>query len=256
MEFKKINENTFECLLSKEDLEDFDITMEDFLKDQDKTMDFMRKIIERSEEEIDFEPSSGMVSMQISPLPGDGLSLVFSNRQPLSGMDFLTHVRDILRSHMENISHDHETEETDEHVPDTDSGLNGLDGEKHTADFMDLKSIMEEMGQEKPAKDKKKDAADSARLYYFESFSSLERFCRVWYDKKSVRSQLLKQEKDQGYYLVIEKGKLSKKEFIQLGEALAEYAFFVTDQQIKITNIKEHARVVIAKNAISILRDL
>lgn len=255
MEFKKINENTFECLLSKEDLEDFDITMEDFLKDQDKTMDFMRKIIERSEEEIDFEPSSGMVSMQISPLPGEGLSLVFSNRQPMSGMDFLTHVRDIIRSHMEGITHEHEPEEN-EHETSADEDSVMADGEKHTADFMDLKNIMEEMGQEKPVKNQKKDAVDNARLYYFESFSNLERFCKLWCDKKSVKSQLLKQEKDQGYYLVIEKGKLSKKDFIQLGEALAEYAFFVTDQQIKITNIKEHAKVVIAKNAVSMLRDL
>lgn len=255
MEFKKINENTFECLLSKEDLEDFDITMEDFLKDQDKTMDFMRKIIERSEEEIDFEPSSGMVSMQISPLPGDGLSLVFSNRQPVSGMDLLTHVRDIIRSHMEGMVHERELEDEEDHVQSGDENTGSQDGEKHTADFMDLKSIMEEMGREESEKGQKKNAVENARMYRFERFSDLERFCKSWHGK-SVKSQILKQEQDQGYYLVIEKGRLSRKEYIRLGESLAEYAGFVTDQHIKIVGIREHAKVVIAKDAIAMLHDL
>lgn len=248
MEFKKINENTFECLLSKEDLEDFDISMEDFLKDQDKTMDFMRKIIERSEEEIDFEPSSGMVSMQISPLPGDGLSLVFSNRQPVSGMDLLTHVRDIIRSHMEGLVH----EQTDGE-DDAQSGGDEADG-THTADFMDLKTIMEEMGGGEPAKEQKKEASENARMYRFDSFSDMERFCKSW-SGKPVKSQIFRQQ-EQGYYLVIEKGRLSKKEYLRLGEALAEYAEFVTDQRIKITNIREHAQLVIAKDAVAMLRDL
>lgn len=256
MEFKKINENTFECLLSKEDLEDFDITMEDFLKDQDKTMDFMRKIIERSEEEIDFEPSSGMVSMQISPLPGDGLSLVFSNRQPVSGMDLLTHVRDIIRSHMEGMIHDREQADDEDHTQSGDEGTAGQEGSEQTADFMDLKSIMEEMERGEAEKNHKRDTAENVRMYRFESFSDLERFCKSWKSQKRVKSQILKQERDQGYYLVIEKGRLSRKEYICLGESLAEYADFVTDQHIRIVNIREHAKVVIAKDAITMLRDL
>lgn len=256
MEFKRINENTFECLLSKEDLEDFDITMEDFLKDQDKTLDFMRKIIERSEEEIDFEPSSGMVSMQISPLPGDGLSLVFSNRQPVSGLDLLSHVRDIIRSHMEGVVHEHALEDDEKHVQSGSGDMNILDSETHSADFVDLKSIMDEMGRGRSEQGHKKECAENARLYRFESFSDLECFCKSWFDGKNVKSQILKQEQASGYYLVVEKGKLSKRAFNQLGETLAEYASFVTDQQIRIMNVREHARVVVAKNAIAMLHDL
>jgi adapter protein MecA 1/2 len=254
MEFKRINENTFECLLSKEDLEDFDMTMEDFLKDQEKTLDFMRKIIERSEEEIDFEPTGEMVSMQISPLPGEGLALVFSNRKPMSGMDLLNHVRDILRSHMEGIAEDQEQEEEEEQS--FEPGTHLLQGEKHEAGFMDLNSIMEDVLRQEPEKNKKRNAVSGARAYRFRRFSDLERFCKSWNSDKPVKSQLIKYGNDTDYLLVIEQGKLSKQAYAKLGEALAEYAYFVTDQPLKITGIREHGTVVIDKNAVVTLRDL
>lgn len=256
MEFKKINENTFECLLSKEDLEDFDMTMEDFLKDQEKTIEFMRKIIERSEEEIDFEPSSGMMSMQIAPLPGDGLSLVFSNRQSLSGMDLLNHVRDLIRSHMEEMTHDHEIDEHEDHAQGDEECGNGLDGASNAGTFMDLTSIMDDVRHRKTAQKEAPTASEYSCLYYFKSFANLEAFCKSWKGARSVKSQILKAEQDGGYYLVIEKGRLSQKTFLKLGETLAEYGEFVTDHPLRITNIREYAKVVITRNAIDIMHDL
>jgi adapter protein MecA 1/2 len=254
MEFKRINENTFECLLSKEDLEDFDMTMEDFLKDQEKTLDFMRKIIERSEEEIDFEPSGEMVSMQISPLPGEGLALVFSNRKPMSGLDLLNHVRDILRSHIDGIADGNEPEEEQETAFEAGDTL--TQREKNEADFMDLNRIMEDVLREEPVKSQKHNTVSNARVYRFAGFSDLERFCKSWNSDKPVKSQLIKYGNDTEYLLVIEQGKLSKQAYAKLGEALAEYAYFVTDQPLKITGIREHGTVVIDKNAVVTLRDL
>ncbi len=255
MEFKRINENTFECLMSKEDLEDYDMTMEDFLKDQDKTLNFMRKILERSEEELDFEPSSGVMSMQIAPLPGDGLSLVFTNRQHVSGLDLLTHVRDIIRSHIEGLPLDQGLKDGEHPSQSGTEGLQALEDEKQSDDFVDLRSIMEEMVQGDDQKETKKAVSEHPRLYYFNSFSDLERFCKSW-TGKSVKSQILKQDQDQGYYLVIEKGRLSKDDYIRLGEALAEYAAFVTDQPLRIAGIREHAKVILSKDAVSMLKNL
>lgn len=249
MEFKKINENTFECLLSKEDMEDYDITMEDFLKDQEKTMDFMHKIIEMSEEEIDFEPTGGVMSMQISPLPGEGLSLVFSNRQPMSGLDILSHMRDFLKAHVDGLE---DLDDTD--AIDVDDDEDDDDSEFQIPSFRDLNSVFESLHNEEQRKKKSKTVVNS-RLYYFDSFSVLEAFCKAW-SGGHVKSQMLKSKSDGGYYLVVDKGRLSKADYSLLLEMLGEYAKFITDSDLKILSLREYADTVIAKDAVSVLKKL
>lgn len=248
MEFKKINENTFECLLSKEDMEDYDITMEDFLKDQEKTMDFMHKIIEMSEEEIDFEPTGGVMSMQISPLPGEGLSLVFSNRQPMSGLDILSHMRDILKAHIDGLE-DTDDEDTLDMEDDEDD-----ESSFQIPSFKDLNSILEGLQDDKTRKNKNRSTVNT-RLYYFDSFSVLEAFCKAW-SGGHVKSQMLKSKSDGGYYLVVDKGRLSKVDYSLLLEMLGEYAKFITDSDLKILSLREYADTVIAKDAVSVLKNL
>ncbi len=251
MEFKRINENTFECLMSKEDLEDYDMTMEDFLENQDKTLDFMGKILERSAEELNFEAPPGVMSMQVSPLPGDGLSLVFTNRQYLTGLDFLAHITEIIRSHIEGLalaSRMDESEASPQPVFDASQFLgNGaqVDG-----------AVDAGKATHKRAEGKERSVhGERPRLYYFLAFKDLERFCKAWAGK-AVKSQILKRENEEGYYLIVEKGRLSKADYACLMQALSEYSIFVTDELLCVSQIKEHAKVVVAKDAINFLRNL
>ncbi len=253
MEFKKINENTFQCLLTKEDMEDFDITMEDFLRDHDKTMEFMHQIIERSEEEIDFDVSGGgVMSMQISPLPNEGLSLVFTNKQPMSGMDILSHLRDMLKAHVEGLTDEdiNEAAEAFELAADEVEEEED-DDEVHSFDFKDLADILNNVGKETKKEKKKR----IQRLYYFDSFSSLESFCKTW-SGKPVKSQILKLKSETGYYLIIEKGKLGINDYAVLLDMLSEYAQFITYDDVKILSLREHAETVIAKDAVAVLNKL
>ena len=255
MEFRKINENTFQCLLTKEDMEDYDITMEDFLRDHDKTMEFMHQIIERSEEEIDFDISGGgVMSMQISPLPDDGLSLVFTNKQPLSGMDILSNLRDMIKAHVEGMT-DEEIDDAAEAIgtSDEDAAEGEEDTDLQSFDFKDLADLLSSVEKETSKQNKK--PKKTQRLYYFDSFSTLEMFCKTW-SGKTVKSQILRIKSDVGYYLLIERTGLSVSDYSLLLETLGEYAQFVTNNAVKILNVKEYAETVIAKNAISVLNKL
>ncbi len=258
MEFKKINENTFQCLLTKEDMEDYDITVEDFLRDQNKTMEFMRKIIEMSADEIDFDPTEGgALSMQISPLPDDGLSLVFSNRMPMSGMDFLSHIRDILKSHLDGLEDDNleDDEMYDDEEDETEIHYHtfGLEDLKKSRDFKDLDDLLKIVDEKLP--EEKVKIKQKQRLYYFDSFSVLEQFCKTW-SGKPVSSQILKVKSEPGYYLIIQKGRLSQTDYLLLVETLGEYATFISCDETKILKVKEYADTVIARDAVMTLNKL
>jgi negative regulator of genetic competence, sporulation and motility len=153
---------------------------------------------------------------------------------------------------MENMNEEHETQE-DQLLTDTQEGhINHT----HSADFMDLNSILDNMISEDSKRSRRRERTSKTIVYRFKQFSDLEQFCKVWNTDQPVRSQLLREEQTAGYLLLIEQGRLSKQNYARLGEALAEYASFVTDQPLKITSIREHAAVVIEKNAIDKLRDL
>ena len=54
MEFKKIDENRFQCLLMEEDLEDNNITLDDFFRnDTDKIHNLLEVVMEEAARNID-----------------------------------------------------------------------------------------------------------------------------------------------------------------------------------------------------------
>lgn len=61
MEFKKIDENRFQCLLMEEDLEDNNITLDDFFRnDTDKIHNLLEVVMEEAARNIDVQMDGGL----------------------------------------------------------------------------------------------------------------------------------------------------------------------------------------------------
>ena len=65
MKFKKLDDKTVCCMVSTEDLSDNNITIEDFIQNKDKVQDFLEEVVEAAKEEVGFETSGPMLSIQI-----------------------------------------------------------------------------------------------------------------------------------------------------------------------------------------------
>ena len=67
MEFKKIDDNKFQCLLFEEDLEDNNITLDDFFRnDTDKIHSLLEVVMEEASKSIDVEMNGGVMSLQLA----------------------------------------------------------------------------------------------------------------------------------------------------------------------------------------------
>ena len=76
MTFKKIDENRIRCVLTESDMKENDIGLADFFSsNRDKIHDFLENIMERAREEIGYENDGNMLSMQLMPLPNNGLAI-------------------------------------------------------------------------------------------------------------------------------------------------------------------------------------
>ena len=65
MKFVRINEYTVNCILTADDLEEQGIRIEDLLKKEEGSMEFLHGIIERATEEVGFHPDGNVLPMQI-----------------------------------------------------------------------------------------------------------------------------------------------------------------------------------------------
>ena len=77
MDFRRIDKNTVQCILSEEEMNAYGFRIEDFFSNQEKAREFLEHLVERAEEEIGYEAHSGMVSMQIMKMPDNGIVITF-----------------------------------------------------------------------------------------------------------------------------------------------------------------------------------
>lgn len=104
MKFSKIDDVTVRCVLSEEDMKEQGIEIEDFFKNKDKTQKFLEAIVEQAREEVGYEAESGMLAMQVMPLPENGLSIVFSENSEGSIKNMIQGMKDAVEDATEEIS--------------------------------------------------------------------------------------------------------------------------------------------------------
>ena len=98
MTFKKIDENTIRCVLTESDMEENDIGLADFFSsNRDKIHDFLENIMERAREEIGYENDGNMLSMQLMPLPNNGLAITITGSRNREFDDVLGNMQNMLK---------------------------------------------------------------------------------------------------------------------------------------------------------------
>ena len=228
MKFRKINDNTINCILSEEDMEERGVTLEDFFTDKDKTRDFLEEIVRQAQEEVGYETSGETLAMQVMPLPHNGLSITLSERPDHGLKDILGHLRSVIE-------------------------------EASSAGMEEMFKEMSEPNEDIPEKNsEKKDNKKKSfcRVYEFSSMSTVENYCKTVSEEFKVKSQLYKDTYTDKLYLVIEKGRLSKTNLEKICLRAAEYSTLVSDQESYIMYCKEHYRCLIKKGAVKVLRNL
>ena len=80
MEFKKINEDKFQCLLYEEDLEYNNITLDDFFRnDTEKIHNLLDVIMDEAHKNIGVDLGGGVMSLQLAPQPDHSILLTVSS---------------------------------------------------------------------------------------------------------------------------------------------------------------------------------
>lgn len=220
MELRRINEDTVCCILTKEDMQDFGVELEDFLMNKEKTQEILHRIVEQAGEELGFDAGKGMLSLQIMPLPDQGISITFSESGQLEVADLIEQMKRVL------------------------GNLGEVRKELEKKD---------KSGKKKKKQDNQKE--DSyLRIYEFASIEQAAKFCSYIPAKNKVISQFYKDNQKNTYILVFEKSKLSKQDFANVCSKAIEYGKYVSDSPVRAAYMEEHLEHIIEEKAVKMLR--
>ena len=134
--------DTVRCIVSETELNENGLQMDDFLQNDGKTEEFLRKIVSMAEDEVGFKVQGGPLSVQVAVLPEHLLALTFSERPDSNILNILQNLKSAVDS-LSGLGRKYE-EEPEEDVPpeDQDTLVEGFDKKLYILAFQNMKQII------------------------------------------------------------------------------------------------------------------
>lgn len=221
MRFKRISTDTVRCIVTQDELQENGLEMDDFLANNGRTEDFLRKMIALAEQEVGFKVQGGPLTVQVAVLPENKLALTFSERQAGNLMEILESLRSAVSS---------------------------------------LSNAVNDKTKEKAAQTLDPAAKKGLYLLEFSDLKSLQAFCMGLADdieqKLQMNSELYLLEDENVYCLILQRGGMDEKQVCQIMSASIEFMDAVSAHEGQVAYICEHGRLILADHAISQLQSL
>lgn len=224
MTFKRIGENTFRCVLTEQDMEENNIGLEDFFSNnREKIHDFLENIMEEAKKEIGYESDGAMISMQLMPLPSNGLAITITGSSDNDFKQMLGSVKDILSG----ITPDEDMEDVKETSADNKKS------------FTELSSAVREI------------KTPDTQVYSFESFDKVEAFCKEANSFSKLLKSVLYKDSKGTYYMEITRKRASAENFAKACLIANEFAELKENSELFVKHMEEHYDCIIASKAIT-----
>ena len=204
MEFKKIDDRKFQCRLNEEDLEDNNISLDDFFKnDTDKIHSLLEVVMEEAERNIGVTLSGEVMSLQLAPQPDHSILLTVS-----SGKDDLG---SMLKKAGESISKAFSKPEKSNVIKNGDGIYSDAEFETF-GDSLDKFAVSDDESDSFKRSDAKKTGSNVLKagtgVFRLQSFNDFEEMCAVSARTWGITNALYKDETDNTYYFCIAERKM------------------------------------------------
>lgn len=250
MKFRRINDTTIRCIVSKEDMQAYGLALEDFFKNKSKVHEFLHEVVEKAEEEVGYEPREGMLSMQIIPISPNSIAITFSESEDDNSDMLMQNIKDTIRGLL--------TEEAQQEMEESDSY-------EELEDAFDLYDDVYLDEDESEAEEYREDSRErdfpektfpicQTMMISMNSLEELAAYCKAAAVDKTVKSDLYYLVNRDAYCMIIEKGRLSTALFRHLVMLAVEFDSRITNNEYMISHVREHGELMLEKKAYRILR--
>ena len=287
MEFKRIDKDTVNCIITEDDMFEQGIKLEDLFEKKKEAMDFLHEVMKKAEEEVDYKPTGSFMPLQITVLPDHSVSLTLSENASASFSEILKNLTDkagikLPKQVLEDIgdsANEERLNRLNEYLKSLKQITNSVkdmieenDVVKDKSDKIALNSnaTVESSGKladkltTKASKKDSKDAKDKdlSRLKFheyvftFADLKTVSRFCAKVPTGVKIISSLYKNKADRQYYLDLKRDQEDPKIFASLFTMAYEFGHFQASNPYVISHIKENFECLVEEHAIEQLSSL
>lgn len=228
MKFEKMNNGALRCVLNQEDLEQNGIALEDFFSNNTNAREFLEKLIRIAEEEVGYQTSGNMMSIQAAIMSEDEIVLTFSESQ-VSGSEIIEHIKNMFGAS--------EAKTLERQEPD-------------------MKEDIIKEAKDQNFKRVEGDREGYAYLLTFLSFSTVRKFCRILPVNSNADSRLYYLDKKKQYFLWADLNASSKAYVYEFVAASMEYAKNIEKDSMQSSYLEEHADIILREKALETLAQL
>lgn len=228
MKFEKMNNGALRCVLNQEDLEQNGIALEDFFSNNTNAREFLEKLIRIAEEEVGYQTSGNMMSIQAAIMSEDEIVLTFSESQ-VSGSEIIEHIKNMFGAS--------ETKSLERQEPD-------------------MKEDIIKEAKDQKVKRVEGDREGYAYLLTFLSFSTVRKFCQILPANSNADSRLYYLDKKKQYFLWADLNASSKAYVYEFVAASMEYAKNIEKDSMQSSYLEEHADIILKEKALETLAQL
>lgn len=237
MKFRRIDEDTVRCIVSKEDMQEFGIVLEDFFKNKSKIHDFLHEVVERAEQEVGYEPKEGLLSMQIMPISQNSIVITFTEKEDGGYDDMINNIKETVADIISENEADDELQ--------SDDVIEDFEDEIEVNDEKD--DLVEEnftVGRDY------RNMLDYPKIMVaMPTIQGLVDYCKAVNINKSIRSELYYLKNKDLYCLVIDKNRLSVNDFKTITRLAIEYSSNITNNKKIIAYVREQGEVIFDMSA-------
>lgn len=216
MRIERVDEKTVKCFLSNEELDEYEIDYKDFIMRSEKAKEIVKEIMEQAEIEVGYRPPQFAFDLQIMMVPDQGMVLTFSEKDPMESLDN-NQIMDYLKGMKEILQH--------------------------------AKDRLAE--NSKKQKEEQKTQPQEA-VFAFATLHELIAYARAIPSTMRLKSSVY--EADGTYYLLLEKGTASYKNYSKACIQAMEFGSLYSAEIDRMHYLEEHGSVLISEKALKKLR--
>lgn len=223
MEFNREGNHIIRCVITEEEIEELGYTIDDIISNGVRTQEFMNRIFDMAEQELDTKFDLGVKSVRADILPDHTISLTFSEYPNSEGIT--------------------------EHIKEIVNGLlNSIPKQK----WDEIKAIKDTDALAKKSKDESTNRTKIIVLFAFQSMDVLMRYAKHVRMNPMPFNQLYKY--DGVYFLIIDMSDCEEEEVRRLSALTDEYATDIFVGSEKRAFIYEHGTPILKEQAIEQLQ--
>ncbi|MDO4284826.1 MAG: adaptor protein MecA [Eubacteriales bacterium] len=283
MTFKRIDDNTVNCIITEEDMREKGLRIDDLFEKKKEAMEFLHAVVDEAAKAVDFRPQGAITSMQIAVLPDHSVSLTLSEKTGEAFQNLLDKLRTKLGitfpqeliDELRLLSDDERVERLKDYAASQQKRALRAEAERKASSGASGKSRDKAENGRSGAETERREKAQGAsqngtqsaaengyerpETEYIVSFPTMRAAidcCRQWGAGARVPSALYYQEKNGTYCLVLEKNSPEDDAFEKAVLHANEFGTLITARPEYTAYLKEHTECLWDKDAIEMLAKL